>query len=117
MELDLERDTKMKRDCSTEEIPPDAVRTNARQQLSPAVVQMAAARRALAERPFHSKRAVRKPRNRSYSACVIPPREAPNYCDCTPWSTVIKPLHNADKPTDASDNVAWFVEIESHLKK
>src|ERR1700730_11343733 len=68
----------MERGCRMEGIVPDALRTTARQPLSllsllsPVVVPMATARRALAGRPLHSKRAVRKARNKLCGACVTP---------------------------------------------
>jgi hypothetical protein len=49
---------------------------------------MAAARHAAAEKLFHSKRAVRKPRNKSYAACVIPPGKQRH---CTPRPNTINP--------------------------
>src|SRR5215471_10787343 len=72
MEPDLGLDTVLERSCRIDRILPDAVRTTARQPLLPVVAPPATARRALAGRPLHSKRAVRKPRNKSYGACVFP---------------------------------------------
>jgi hypothetical protein len=63
-------DTGMDRERSMERTSPDVLRTTARRRLSPVVVRIAAAGHALAGRPLHSKRAVRKPRNKSYGACV-----------------------------------------------
>src|SRR5438067_288608 len=78
----------MARGRRIDRIRSDALRTTARQLLSAVVVPIAAARRALAGRPLHSKRAVQKPRSKSYGACIILRAKPPTIVIVRPGRTV-----------------------------